>query len=462
MLQKASMRRWGSRVLSTIPWLRRFRMARHMGAKFEPCYRAIREREGFTTEQIRTYQNEHFLRIFRHAYDHVPAYRDLYAEAGIRKDAICSIDDIDELPCIDKEEVKANPESFLAENVEQYRPRINKTSGSTGMPLNIWVDEDLATMANALLWRHMNWAGLTFRSRSAYVERPLGYMEGQINETDLYAADRARKNLTINTALIGPETLPKICSTLADFKAEVIHGHPNMLLLLSEYLRNNPHYRIRPKCITLRSEKVTSDERRVIEEAFGCETFELFSQWEFICFAADCAHHSLHHFFDLGIVDVMKDAKRVNPGEIGELVCTGLHNYSMPLIRYKTGDLGTIKEGKCPCGLEMPVIEIHGSRGKDLIVTRTGYFEVMSGLPVKMQQVKPFRQIQFVQKDMDRLEVKIVRIEDLSQEEIERMKRVVSEYFLDQLEVSIAFVEDIPRTEAMKYKYVESSVPWRF
>ncbi len=219
MLQKASMRRWGSRVLSTIPWLRRFRMARHMGAKFEPCYRAIREREGFTTEQIRTYQNEHFLRIFRHAYDHVPAYRDLYAEAGIRKDAICSIDDIDELPCIDKEEVKANPESFLAENVEQYRPRINKTSGSTGMPLNIWVDEDLATMANALLWRHINWAGLTFRSRSAYVERPLGYMEGQINETDLYAADRARKNLTINTALIGPETLPKICSTLADFKA---------------------------------------------------------------------------------------------------------------------------------------------------------------------------------------------------------------------------------------------------
>jgi len=437
-------------------------MARHMGEEFEPCYRAIREREGFTTEEIHTYQNEHFLRIFRHAYDHVPAYRDLYAEAGIRKEAIRSIDDIDELPCVDKEVVKASPESFLAENIEQYKPRVNKTSGSTGMPLNIQVDEELVTMVNALLWRHMNWAGLTFRSRSAYVERPLGFIAGKVNRTDLYATDRGRKNLTINTALIGPETLPKICSTLADFKADAIHGHPNMLLLLSEFLKDNPQYRIRPKCITLRSEKVTPGQRRAIEEAFGCQVFDLFAQWEFICFAAECAQHNLHHFFDLGIVEVRKDGKKVNPGEIGELVCTGLHNYSMPLIRYKTGDLGTIMEGKCPCGLEMPVIEIHGSRGKDLIVTKTGYFEVMSGLPVKMQQVKPFRQIQFVQHDMDRLEVKIVRIESLSEEEMERMKQIVSEYFAHQLQVSISFVEDIPRTEAMKYKYVESSVPWRF
>jgi phenylacetate-CoA ligase len=134
----------------------------------------------------------------------------------------------------------------------------------------------------------------------------------------------------------------------------------------------------------------------------------------------------------------------------------------MPLIRYRTGDLGTIKEGKCPCGLEMPVIEIHGSRGKDLIVTRTGYFEVMSGLPVKMQQVKPFRQIQFVQKDLDRLEVRIVKLEDFNAEEIEGARRIVRDFFDGRIEVTIAFVEEIPRTEAMKYKYVESSVPWGF
>lgn len=459
---KASMRWWGTRVLHTIPWYRRFSMARHMGEKFELCYRAVRKREHFSNEEIRDYQNEKFLRVFRHACDNVPAYRDLYEKAGVAKDAIRSMDDLDRLPCIDKEKVKANPESFLADHHEQYRPKVNKTSGSTGIPLNIHVDEDVVTLVNALVLRHMNWAGLTLSSRSAYVERPLGYMEGQVNRTDLYRTDGSRKNLTINTALIGPETLPEICSALADFKADAIHAHPNLLLLLSEFLKDSPQYRIRPKCITLRSEKVTPEQRRTIETTFGCEAFDLFSQWEFICFASECASHNLHHFFDLGIVEVMKDGERVKPGEIGELVCTGLHNFSMPLIRYKTGDLGSMKAEKCPCGLEMPVIEIHGSRGKDLIVTRTRYFEVMSGLPVKMQRVKPFRQIQFVQKDVDRLEVRIVRIESLGEEEIERMKRIVSEYFAHQLEVSIAFVEEIPRTEAMKYKYAESSVPWRF
>jgi phenylacetate-CoA ligase len=433
-----------------------------MGPRFEPHYRAIREREGFTREQIRAYQNEHFLRIFRHAFDSVPAYRELYEKAGVRRDAIRSIDDIDKLPCIDKEVVKARPESFLADHWEKYGPVLNKTSGSTGMPMNIRVDGDLATMVQALIWRHLNWAGLTFRDRSAYIERPLGYMEGRINRTDLYTTDRSRKNLAINTAMIGPDTLPRICSILEEFQADAIHGYPNMLLLLSEYLRAHPRYRIRPKCITLRSEKVAPEQRKTIEEAFACEAFELFAHWEYICFAADCAHHNLHHFFDLGVVEVMRGTTRVNPGEVGELVCTGLHNRSMPLIRYRTGDLGTIKEGKCPCGLEMPVIEIHGSRGKDLIVTRTGYFEVMSGLPVKMQQVKPFRQIQFVQKDLDRLEVRIVKLEDFNAEEIEGARRIVRDFFDGRIEVTIAFVEEIPRTEAMKYKYVESSVPWGF
>ena len=144
------MRRWGSRALSMIPWVRSARLARHMGKKFEPHYRAIRDRERFTIEQMRAYQDQHFLRIFRHAFDHVPAYRGLYEQAGITRDTIRSMDDMDKLPCIDKEWVKAKPESFLADNYEQYRPTVNKTSGSTGMPLKIQVDEDLATMVNAL------------------------------------------------------------------------------------------------------------------------------------------------------------------------------------------------------------------------------------------------------------------------------------------------------------------------
>jgi phenylacetate-CoA ligase len=229
-------------------------------------------------------------------------------------------------------------------------------------------------------------------------------------------------------------------------------------MMLAQYLKQHPEYSIRPHSIILRSEKLYPEHRRYMEEVFGCEIFEIYAQWEYVCFAADCSRHNLHHFFDLGVVEIVKDGKPCAPGEEGELVCTGLHNYSMPLIRYRIGDLGRIRNVDCPCGCRMPVIEITGCRGKDLIVTRNGYFNVMSGLPVQMQQIKPFQQIQFVQEDLDRLEVRIVKREDFTPDERERMKQTVSRYFLDQLAVSIRFVDEIPRTEAQKYKYVESKV----
>jgi len=39
------------------------------------------------------------------------------------------------------------------------------------------------------------------------------------------------------------------------------------------------------------------------------------------------------------------------PGETGEVVVTDLHNFGMPLIRYKNGDLArTMDDTPCACG----------------------------------------------------------------------------------------------------------------
>ena len=43
-------------------------------------------------------------------------------------------------------------------------------------------------------------------------------------------------------------------------------------------------------------------------------------------------------------------------GTVGEIVATGFLNRDQPLIRYRTGDLGSLSEEPCPCGREMPVL----------------------------------------------------------------------------------------------------------
>lgn len=74
---------------------------------------------------------------------------------------------------------------------------------------------------------------------------------------------------------------------------------------------------------------------------------------------SECSHHSLHLWPDAGIGEVMDtyiDTK-IAGGSKGRLVCTGLVNQEMPLIRYEVGDVGEMAplEHRCGCGRTLPI-----------------------------------------------------------------------------------------------------------
>ena len=52
------------------------------------------------------------------------------------------------------------------------------------------------------------------------------------------------------------------------------------------------------------------------------------------------------------IVELLVDDRPAKPGEIGEVVITDLNNFSVPLIRYRIGDLAMAVDEtqSCPCG----------------------------------------------------------------------------------------------------------------
>ena len=52
------------------------------------------------------------------------------------------------------------------------------------------------------------------------------------------------------------------------------------------------------------------------------------------------------------ILEIVKPGtgKPLKDGEVGEVVVTVLNNYELPIIRFATGDLSAILEGKCSTG----------------------------------------------------------------------------------------------------------------
>jgi phenylacetate-CoA ligase len=90
--------------------------------------------------------------------------------------------------------------------------------------------------------------------------------------------------------------------------------------------------------------------------------------------AMECSAGRLHLVPEAGIVEILReDGSPCPPGEVGEIVATGLLNAGMPLIRYRTGDYAAWPRiPGCSCGLPHQVVESLEGRVDDYLVTDDG------------------------------------------------------------------------------------------
>lgn len=126
-----------------------------------------------------------------------------------------------------------------------------------------------------------------------------------------------------------------------------------------------------------------------LERLWGAPAFSTYSSSEIVTSFCECAAGCGGHASpDLGILEIVDEAGRVlPPGEVGEVVVTPLGVEGMPLVRFRTGDIGYVMEGPCGCGRQTPRLSpILGRRTQMLKVRGTTFypatvFEVLNGVP---------------------------------------------------------------------------------
>src|SRR5262249_10317116 len=93
--------------------------------------------------------------------------------------------------------------------------------------------------------------------------------------------------------------------------------------------------------------------RRRIQEAFGARAFDHVGMTEMGAYGFECETQSGLHINEDEFIAEMIDPQTLAPvedGQKGELVLPNLGRIGMPLIRYRTGDLGVISRQPCACG----------------------------------------------------------------------------------------------------------------
>jgi len=166
---------------------------------------------------------------------------------------------------------------------------------------------------------------------------------------------------------------------------------------------------------------------------------------------------------DFGITEIVKsDDLKATPGEMGRIVATGLHNYAMPLIRYKTSDIGSISLESCNCRRNFPLLGGITSRTEDIVSTIDGRYISPIVLQHPFKPLKSVKESQIIQEDIGNIRVKIVKDSNYCDKDTLYLLDELKKRLGTEIKLHFEFVDSIPRTKAGKFRWVISKVPLEF
>jgi phenylacetate-CoA ligase len=397
--------------------------------------------------------------LLRHAYESVPYYRCAFDEQRISPAAIRSFADFTRVPILTKSDIRAAGESLLSNRYAVADLHRKTTSGSTGVALTVWVDDDSLQWKRACTLRSDEWSGWRLGERVAKLWGNPGYLRrglrGRLRNALL---ERARY---LDTLKMDEAALAGFARRLKRRSASLLFGHAHSVFLFAEYVRDNRVTGIRPRGIVTTAMILHDWQRRVIEDVFGCKVTNRYGSEEVSLIGCECAEHTgLHINADGVYVEVLRDGRTVPPGEPGSVVVTDLTNRAMPLIRYQIGDVAVLSDKVCPCGRGLPLLERLEGREADYVVTAAG--ELISGISLTENfalHVPGIAQIQIVQEAVDRFVFRIVRGTGFGPASRERIDSLVTERFGRSVAHTCEFVDRIPQEPSGKYRFCISRVP---
>lgn len=426
----------------------------------------------FASQELLLSRAEEKIRgILNHAYENTSFYKRKFDEHKLTPKSFQSIEDLQKFPIVAKADIKQNfPDGMKAKNVSKERLRLKSTSGSTGVPLQFFLDSSFDSIKRAGRTFFNYWAGIPPASRRIWICRPRSQSELSLKsairkkfEDVLFGVGESRH---VSSLSITEDTLEEILREIISFNPDYIESYASALIKLSRGLRK---YRLSApsdlKAIISTSETLSSDEKKIIEDAFDCTVVNRYGSTEFSGWVAQSCPDGFGGFHintELVFLEVIKEnGQQAAPGERGKIVITDLNNYVMPLIRYDIADSAKWG-GWCSCGRGFSILnEIEGrlteslltSTGKSISSIELGYFLRVSG--DYMRYVKEY---QAIQHKMDVVKMLVVPEEEFDPSIGARLQADLKTLLGEEVATDVVVVSEIERESSGKRLVIKSNI----
>jgi len=385
----------------------------------------------------------------RHAHATVPYYRAAWRAAGVHPGDVTSLADLAAFPVLTKADIRAHERDLLSTAYDPAKLRLKRTSGSTGVPLNIRIDEPAAQWKQACTIRSDEWSGYRLGQRVAKVWGNPEYRQfGLKGRLRNFVLDRA---VYLDTLDLTSERIAAFAAHLRRHRPGLIFGHAHSLYLLACSLKKTGATGIRPNGIISTAMILHDWQRAVIEEVFGCPVTNRYGCEEVSLIASECERHRGLH------VNADSVFTEIGPG--GKLLVTDLTNRAMPLIRYQIGDVVVGSDRACPCGRGLPILERVEGREADYVVTPSG--GLISGISLTENfalLIAGAAQVQIVQESVHLLRVRLVADAAFGDASRRQIAKLVLDTFGPAVRHEVEVVDAIPQEASGKYRFCISKV----
>jgi phenylacetate-CoA ligase len=410
-------------------------------------------------EKLDSYKKIRLKKMIKYAYDNVDYYHENMKKLNISPDDIKELSDLNKLPLISKKDIQASPDKFISREYDMNKLIVKSTSGSTGKPLLIYLSKHDDMIRKV---KHL-------RANVSCGQKPLDRWTTitNVNQRTKVPGSLDFLNIFTPRPISIFESVEDQLNTLEKIQPNVIDAYPSCLYLLAKEIEKRNLKKIHPRLLFSGAEFCIKTQLDYIEQLFQAPVYDQYATMEFERVAWQCPEKTGYHIDEDAIIVQFldKNGVEVNSGESGEIVCTSMINYAMPLIRYSMGDVGVASDEKCPCGRTLSMMKVIEGRSGDYILLSDG--RTISPTSFQLLMRGPFQtkisEWQVIQNNEDSIDIYVKKSKsEVSDDEVEsEIKSFI--YGLIKIDpgifrINVIFVDEIKRDKSGKMRPVSSTI----
>ena len=410
-----------------------------------------------SSDEIRAQQFRDVSALLTHAEARVPYYRGLFRSLGTRAADIRSWDDFVKLPVLTKDIIREQQLRLVREDVPLEKLRPHFSGGSTGIPLKFFRSREYMVASDAGSYRNLLQCGWRPGEMIAFFWGGNDKLYG-MSRMEFEARQFVRRTYQFDPFHSGEADMVEWAKTFRRVQPRVILGYASTIARFAAFLDSQKRSIAGIKGVFTTAEKLYKPQRDVIERVFQCKAFDCYGSSEVQNIAAECPQGKMHINSDFV---VMEEDKTTDDGP-KPLLLTSLKNWSMPFIRYRNEDCGSLSPETCSCGNNFPLMRLEIARTSDNFLFPSGrvvHGEFFTHLMYGSDGIAIF---QFHQTAVDEIILSIVPgpgSRESREAKIQDSIRQIQALSPGQsVRVEVREVEAIPLSNAGKHRFTRSDV----